>query len=65
MDRQPESPAKIAEFPKNKLFFLKNKASKEEILAKITEKHCSGNELSSSLLLGQDSPKSPICDQLQ
>lgn len=54
---------KISDYPKNKLFFLKNKASKEEIIVKITEKKINPNELSGSTL-GLDSPKSPIQEQL-
>ncbi|CAD8054384.1 unnamed protein product [Paramecium sonneborni] len=59
-----EQVLKISDYPKNKLFFLKNKASKEEIIVKITEKKINPNELSGSTL-GLDSPKSPIQEQLQ
>lgn len=54
-----ESALKISECPKNKLFFLRNKASKEEIIAKITEKKFNINDLSNSTI-GLDSPKSAI-----
>ena len=54
-----ESVMKISDYPKNKLFFLRNKASKEEIIAKITEKRLTTSDLSGSTY-GLDSPKSPI-----
>ncbi|CAD8076660.1 unnamed protein product [Paramecium sonneborni] len=59
-----EQVMKITDYPKNKLFFLKNRASKEEIIAKITEKRFNINDLSGSIL-GLDSPKSPQQEQLQ
>ncbi|CAK72770.1 unnamed protein product (macronuclear) [Paramecium tetraurelia] len=59
-----DSVLKISDYPKNKLFFLRNKASKEEIIAKITEKRFNTNDLSSSTL-SLDSSKSPIQEQLQ
>ncbi|CAD8132184.1 unnamed protein product [Paramecium pentaurelia] len=58
-----ESVLKIQDYPKNKLFFLRNKASKEEIIAKITEKRFNINDLSGSTI-GLDSPKSAIQEQL-
>ncbi|CAD8142883.1 unnamed protein product [Paramecium octaurelia] len=58
-----ESVLKISDYPKNKLFFLRNKASKEEIIAKITEKRFNINDLSGSTL-GLDSPKSALQEQL-
>lgn len=54
-----ESVLKISDYPKNKLFFLRNKASKEEIIAKITEKRFNVNDLSGSTI-GLDSPKSTL-----